>query len=243
MSALRPGRMMLRRGRGGGRFVAKGWRCGERAILPLTRHGTGAKRAARPARAPGRLCRRQPAGPSGIATGHKLYRGATALGSPAGGIRPQWSHSRSDPPAGHKAAVLAAQQYRWGEVARRLLQPAAGTYCPQRNRAATGDNGVGWNGVDGVDTLGVLGARRGGGVVRPRLAHTTAAASSGRCRTVVGGSRELLNITSGYVTAWNVRWACGPVVRQALCGSYIIARYVTSRRGALRVPRGTWPDE
>ena len=180
MSALRPRRMMLRGGRGGGRFASKGWPGGVSAILPLPRRGPGVERAARPARAPGRLCRRQPAGPSGIATGHKLYRGATALGSPAGGFRPQWSHSRSDPPEGHKAAVLAAQQYRRGEVAGRLLQPATGNYCPQRNRAATGDNGVGKNGVDGVDTLGVLGARRGGGVVRPRLAHTTAAASEDR---------------------------------------------------------------
>ena len=171
---------MLPEGRGGGRFAAKGGICGEGASLPPLRRGPGVERTARPARAPGRLCRRQPAGPSGIATGHKFYRGATALGSPAGGLRPQWSHSRSDPPEGHKAAVLAAQQYRRGEVARRLLQPAAGNYCPQRNRAATGDNGVGKNGVDGVDTLGVLGARRGGGVVCPRLAHTTAAASEDR---------------------------------------------------------------
>ena len=58
MSALWPGRMMLREGRGGGRFASKGGRRGERAILPPTRRGTGAKRAARLARAPGRLCRR-----------------------------------------------------------------------------------------------------------------------------------------------------------------------------------------
>ena len=55
---MRRGREMLREGRGGGRFASKGGGCGVGAILPPTRRGPGAERAARLARAPGRLCRR-----------------------------------------------------------------------------------------------------------------------------------------------------------------------------------------
>ena len=58
MSAVRRGREMLREGRDGGRFASKGEVCGVGAILPPTRRGPGAERAARLARAPGRLCRR-----------------------------------------------------------------------------------------------------------------------------------------------------------------------------------------
>ncbi len=100
------------------------------------------------------------------------------------------------PPVGPKAAVLQAQHDGGHKL------ETAGDCGRSHER----------------DLLGVLGSWRGRERVAPRQEPTTAAASTGPGMLVVGGSTKVLNITSGYVTAWNVWWACGPAVRKVWAG-------------------------